>query len=245
MQGFVWFLWVAVGFLGGGLAFSESSPQQPEKLIFQTTPEAFDTLWDHLNGEILEAEIPGQPPGTKFAMKRFRTSGLTVICLFKIGDNAKRQCDFYTENHPNAYRDKRIGGVIEFRGAAAKAISENFKLKELWHLSDNPILPGQKIWRAGYVISKPDDLFLWEFYFDGKEYFAHFSRVWHPHHYVFDMFERKSTGLFDPKTDTFPKKEIVYLPSPGSSNSRIDDRFLEGMRGTLFGDRRARGMEKK
>ncbi len=242
MRLFVWCFCAAVAGFGGRAAFSEAT--QPEKLIFQATTQAFDTLWDRINAEVLEAELPGQAPGTKFAVKRFRAGGLTVICLFKIGDEAKRQCDFYTENHPNSHTDKLIGGVIEFRGAAAKSISDNFKLKDLWHLTDNPLRPGQKIWRAGYAITKPEELFLWEFYYDGKEYFAHFSRVWHPHYYVFDMFERKSDRLFDPRTDTFPKKEVVYTPAPGSSPSKIDDLFLEGMRGTLFGDRRARGMGK-
>jgi hypothetical protein len=233
-------VWMLVA---SGVAFAQASSKQPEKLIFHAAPEAFDTLWDNINTEILEATLPDQAPGDKFAVKRFRAGGLTVICLIKIKDQAKGQCDFYVENHPNAYRDDKIGGVIEFKGTAAKQIAAYFKLKDLWHLTDNLLAPGKKIWRAGYAITNPDKLFLWEFYYDGKEYYAHFSHVWHPHYYVFDMFERKSTNLFNPKTDTFPKKEVVTVPSsPRSSNSKVDDLFLEGMRGTLFGDRRSRGM---
>jgi len=100
--------------------------------------------------------------------------------------------------------------------------------------------PGKKIWRAGYAISRPDELFLWEFYYDGKEYFAHFSRVWHSHYYVFDMFERKSTQLFDPRTDSFPKKKVVYngpLWGRGRSTA-VDDLFMDGMRESFFGGMR-------
>jgi len=234
------FLWLAV-FFGATGAFSEMPPHQPEKLIFHATPAAFDTLWDHLNAAALEAELP-QVPGAKFGVKRFRAGGLTIICLINLKDEAQRQCDFYVDNHHNAYTNKEIGGVIEFKGAAAQAIAANFKLKDLWHLTDNTLLPGKKIWRAGYAIIKREELFLWEFYYDGKDYYAHFSRIWHPDYYVFDMFERKSTQLFDPTTDTFPRKKVVYVPSSGGSSSKIDELFLEGMRGTLFGDRKARGM---
>ena len=237
MRAFSSFVWLGVCF-GAVVALAQA---QPEKLIFHATPAAFDTLWDHLNGKVLEAELP-QLPGVKFAVKRFRAGGLTIICLINPKDESKRQCDFYVENHHNAYTNKDIGGVIEFKGPAAKAIAENFKLKDLWHLTDNSLLPGKKIWRAGYAIVKPEELFLWEFYYDGKDYYAHFSRIWNPDYYVFDMFERKSTQLFDPTTDTFPRKEVVYVPAPGGSDPKIDELFLEGMRKTLFGGRRAQGM---
>jgi hypothetical protein len=224
-----------------GISSAAEKLNQPEKLIFHATPEAFDTLWDNLNVDTLKAELPDQAPGATFAVRRFRAGELTVICLINIGNQEQRQCSFYVEKHLNAYRNKNIGGVLEFRGEAAKAIAANFKLKELWHLTDNLLSPGKKIWRAGYAITKPEELFIWEFYYDGKEFFAHFSRVWHPEYYVFDMFERKSAALFDPRTDTFPRKTVVSSPSRRTDRD-IDDLFLEGMRGTLFGDRRRQGM---
>ncbi len=212
-----------------------------EKLIFHATAEEFDLIWPHLNAPMLKADLPDQAPGVIFAIKRIRAGGLNIICLVDTNNQARRQCDFYAENHPFAHTDAAIGGILEYRGAAAKEIVSKFLLKDLWFLTDHPLTEGKKIWRAGYAITRPEELFLWEFYFDGVEYFAHFSRIWNSDYYVFDMFERKSNALFDPQRDTFPKKEVVITPSFPSSSS-VDDLFLEGMRGSIFGDRKREAM---